>query len=73
MSGSKEIFNEILRLYGSRSGEMLTGLLNNERFIQGVEKLLIASLEFRDLLQKSIQAAFEQINIPTRNDLEKIV
>lgn len=73
MSGSKQFFEDILQLYTNRSSEWLTALLNSDRFIQAVNRVLIASFEFRDFLQKTIQAAFEQVNIPTREDVERII
>lgn len=68
----KHLFDDILHIYSMRATEMLTTLLNSERFIQAVQRMLIASLEFRDFLQSSISAALEQLNIPTRDDMEKL-
>lgn len=68
----KHLFDDILHIYSLRATEMLTTLLNSERFIQAVQRMLIASLEFRDFLQSSISAALEQLNIPTRDDMEKL-
>ncbi|RJO67771.1 MAG: hypothetical protein C4523_08415 [Myxococcales bacterium] len=72
MSATKQFFEDILNHYGARTSDLVAAALNNERFVQTVEKILVASLEFRDLVQKSVQAAFEQLNIPTREDVERL-
>ena len=69
---NKRIFDDIIQMYSGRATDMMTAILNNETFIQTVQKMLIASLEFRDLVQKTTQAAFEQLNIPTGEDFEKL-
>jgi hypothetical protein len=68
----KRLFDDVLQLYGARAADLVTSVLNNERFIQGVQRLMQASLEFRDFLQRAVSAALEQINLPTREDLDRL-
>lgn len=72
LGASKPFIDEILKIYGHKATDMLSGLVNNERFILSVQLLLERSLEFRELLQRSLTAAFEQMNIPTRQDTDAI-
>ncbi len=72
MSGKRQFFEDILHLYGVRAGDALAVLLNNERFIMGIQKMLQASLEFRDFMQKAIQTALTQLNLPTRDDFARL-
>jgi len=72
LGATKPFLDELLKLYGQRATEALATLVNNERFVQSVQLLLERSLEFRELLQKSLSAAFEQMNLPTRHDTDEI-
>jgi len=72
-NGTRQILGDILQHYSTRTSEVVSSLLNNEKFIQSVQRVLVASLEFRDLLQKSIQTALEQVNVPTRTDIEHLL
>lgn len=72
LGAGKPFIDEILKMYGHKATDMLAGLVNNERFIQSVQLLLERSLEFRELMQRSLKSAFEQMNIPTRQDTDEL-
>ncbi len=71
--GSKNFFDDVLQIYSSRASDLLETMLNNDHFIQTTQKMLIASVEFKDFLQSTIGAALEQFNIPSRADTENIL
>ncbi len=73
MNGSKRIFEEVLHHYGNRTTDFVFGILNNEKFVKSFERVLVASFEFRELVQKSVQAGLEQLNIPTREDVDRLL
>jgi len=72
MSMKKQILDDILQMSSYRASDMFAAVCNNERFIQAVQKMLVASLEFKDLLHSTMKTALEQLNIASREDIEKI-
>lgn len=73
MSDSKSFFEDVLNIYGAKASDTLAGLLNNEHFVRTIEKVLSASLTFKDFMQSSIRSALTQLNLPTRDDLEQVM
>ncbi len=65
-------FDDLRGMYSDRISEALTAIMNNERFMMTFQKMMLASLEFRDIIQKSVTAALEQVNIPTKGDVAKL-
>lgn len=68
----RRFLDEVLNLYGARAADVVTSVLNNERVILGVQRIMVASLEFRDFLQRSVAAALEQLKLPNREDVERL-
>lgn len=73
MSMRKQILEDILQMSSYRASDVFTSICNNERFIQAVQKMLIASLEFKDFLQNAIKTAIDQLNIASHEDIEKVL
>ncbi len=72
MDHSKGVFGDLLSYYGERTYELITLLANNETFIQGFQRVLSTSAEFRLMLTRAVRNGVEQLPLPTLQDFDEL-
>ncbi len=72
MEHKKGPLADILSFYSEATGELITYLMANEKFMESFQKFLVASVEFRDFMRKATQALLVQLKLPSGEELSRV-
>ncbi len=72
MDQKKGPWADIFNFYSDATGELITYLLSNEKFMENMQKFMVASVEFREVMRKAVQAMMIQLKLPTGEELSRV-